>query len=46
MLDYFPYLKKSLKSIYSLLQGLPPISESEITKELILKYVGKKIQQF
>jgi FkbM family methyltransferase len=36
-----PRLKKLLKSLYSALQGLPQVSHSEITKELIRECVAK-----
>ena len=41
IIDRYPHIKKVLKSVYYFLQGLPPISYSEITEDLILKCVCK-----
>ena len=41
VLDHFPRQKKALKSLYGAFNGLPPVSNSEITKELIRECVGK-----
>lgn len=40
-LSHFPYIKFLLKSLYSIPQGLPPISYSEITDALLQECLGK-----
>ena len=42
ILDRFPRLKVILKSVFYRLQGLPPISHSKISKDLIRECVDKE----
>jgi len=42
ILDRFPRFKFLLKSIYYRSQGIPPVSYSKITKELIRECIGKE----
>ena len=37
----FPRVKSQLQSLYDLFQGLPPLSNSAISKELIREFVGR-----
>lgn len=41
-LNRAPRVKSLLKSVYWSLQGLPPVCETEISREVIHKYVGKE----
>jgi FkbM family methyltransferase len=41
MLDRFPWLKKQLNSLYSIIMRLPRVSHSKITKDLIRECVSK-----
>lgn len=42
IISRFPRLKNLFKSIYFRLQGMPPVSFSKISKELIREFVGKE----